>query len=162
MDNICENCGCKLTIKYGSGRFCSEKCARGFATKSKRKEINERVSKTLSGRDTLKETKTEQEYKEIHRKSGITKRSKTLVRVHHSSDILDITRGELEEYRKEHPVCEICGKPNPKPYNLCCDHDHKTSKFRGLLCFQCNRALGWFENNSESILKYLSHHSSSV
>lgn len=34
---------------YGSGRFCSTKCARGFATKAKRKEINEKVSKKLRG-----------------------------------------------------------------------------------------------------------------
>lgn len=40
----CENCECKHSGEYGSGRFCSTKCSRGFATKSKRKEINEKVS----------------------------------------------------------------------------------------------------------------------
>lgn len=34
---------------YGSGRFCSTICARGFSTKFKRREINEKVSKTLTG-----------------------------------------------------------------------------------------------------------------
>ena len=32
---------------YGSGRFCSIKCSRGFSTKAKRKEINEKISKKL-------------------------------------------------------------------------------------------------------------------
>lgn len=44
----CENCGIAHDGSYGSGRFCSSKCARGFSTKAKRKEINEKVSKKLS------------------------------------------------------------------------------------------------------------------
>lgn len=43
----CENCENEITVIYGSGRFCSSKCARGFSTKSKRKEINECVRKKL-------------------------------------------------------------------------------------------------------------------
>jgi len=49
----CENCGNKHDGDYGSGRFCSSKCARGFSTKKKRKEINEKVSKTLIKRDNI-------------------------------------------------------------------------------------------------------------
>ena len=30
---ICENCGKEYTAVYGSGRFCSKKCARAYATK---------------------------------------------------------------------------------------------------------------------------------
>jgi len=44
----CENCNCEHTGSYGSGRFCSCKCSRGFSTKAKRKEINEKVSKKLT------------------------------------------------------------------------------------------------------------------
>jgi hypothetical protein len=44
---ICENCKEEHDGSYGSGRFCSIKCARGFSTKAKRKEINEKVSKKL-------------------------------------------------------------------------------------------------------------------
>jgi very-short-patch-repair endonuclease len=40
----CENCGIEHEGTYGSGRFCSKKCARGFSTKAKRKEINQKVS----------------------------------------------------------------------------------------------------------------------
>ena len=46
-NKICENCGIEHNGSYGSGRFCSCKCARGFSTKNKRKEINEKVSKSL-------------------------------------------------------------------------------------------------------------------
>ena len=44
---ICENCEKEHDGSYGSGRFCSSKCARGFSTKAKRKEINEKLSKKL-------------------------------------------------------------------------------------------------------------------
>lgn len=46
----CENCDLVHLGEYGSGRFCSAKCARGFSTKNKRQEINDKVSKKLSGR----------------------------------------------------------------------------------------------------------------
>jgi hypothetical protein len=45
---ICENCGIEHSGFYGSGRFCSEKCSRGFSTKAKRNDINQKVSKSLS------------------------------------------------------------------------------------------------------------------
>jgi len=45
---ICEYCNKEINEKFGSGRFCNKKCASGFSTKSKRKEINEKVSKSLS------------------------------------------------------------------------------------------------------------------
>ena len=47
---ICENCNLKHEGNYGSGRFCTEKCARGFSTKLKRNEINNKVSEVLKGR----------------------------------------------------------------------------------------------------------------
>lgn len=34
--------------------------------------------------------------------------------------------------------CAACGKPGPEHV----DHDHETGKVRGLLCFNCNQALG--------------------
>jgi len=46
----CENCSKSHDMSYGSGRFCCQRCSRSFATKSKRKIINEKVSKTLSAR----------------------------------------------------------------------------------------------------------------
>lgn len=44
---LCDYCGNEHDGKYASGRFCSEKCARGFSTKSKRENINKRVSLKL-------------------------------------------------------------------------------------------------------------------
>ena len=55
----------------------------------------------------------------------------------------------LDEYEallaRQGGGCAICGatpkrvKKDGTPYRLQVDHDHKTGKVRGLLCFQCNR-----------------------
>jgi hypothetical protein len=39
----CLYCNTEHNGTYGSGKFCSKKCACGFSTKDKRKEINEKV-----------------------------------------------------------------------------------------------------------------------
>jgi len=47
---ICEKCNKVSDDIYGSGRFCSEKCARGFSTSTNRSMINSKVSMSLKGR----------------------------------------------------------------------------------------------------------------
>lgn len=47
---FCEYCNLEHSGNYGSGRFCSKKCACGFSTKNNRKEIHRKVSETLTGR----------------------------------------------------------------------------------------------------------------
>jgi hypothetical protein len=54
MSNLCKNCGINESIKYSehsNGEFCSKKCALSFSTKSKRNEINEKISKKLKGKN---------------------------------------------------------------------------------------------------------------
>lgn len=46
-DMKCEYCEVEHDGAYGSGRFCSAVCARGFSTASKRLEINAKVGQTL-------------------------------------------------------------------------------------------------------------------
>lgn len=51
--------------------------------------------------------------------------------------------------------CGICRKPFSK--TPCVDHEHATGRVRGLLCRPCNVGLGWFENNEEAMVEWLSH-----
>ena len=74
---------------------------------------------------------------------------------------MDVTTAQMIEYRQSHKVCEICGRPerltiNGRKCNLAVDHDHKTNKFRGLLCYSCNTKLAWYENWKDNIERYLS------
>lgn len=46
---------------------------------------------------------------------------------------------------KQKDCCAICGKHSDNLDKvLCVDHNHNTNKIRGLLCNDCNRALGLF------------------
>ena len=185
MSYICERCGKVVedTEKFGSGRFCSRACANA---RERSAEVKEKISKGLKKETVCFCTYCGKEFNTLQAKasherlcdknparlpnpSGQASHKAKLSRpvvLYHSQEntILDITYGELEQYRKTHPVCEICGRPVEETVKyrgkfavkqLCVDHDHSTNKFRGLLCQVCNRQLGWYENNKDKIKKYL-------
>ena len=54
----CENCQSQHEGSYGSGRFCTPKCARSFSTKLNRSSINEKVSRTFTLKPTTRITKS--------------------------------------------------------------------------------------------------------
>lgn len=50
--------------------------------------------------------------------------------------------------------CAICDKPFGK---FCVDHDHATTKVRGLLCPNCNVGLGMFKDNALFLKQAISY-----
>jgi len=67
-----------------------------------------------------------------------------------------ITAEEFNErYDAQEGRCGICKRPFDR--QPCVDHEHATGKVRGLLCIPCNVGLGWFENNEEAMIEWLSH-----
>lgn len=68
-----------------------------------------------------------------------------------------ITVEEYDKYvEQQQGKCAICGRvPDAKTkFNtLCIDHDHKTNKFRGLLCHHCNTGIGSFLEDVEALKK---------
>jgi len=48
-------------------------------------------------------------------------------------------------------VCFLCGSHPRPPYSLHVDHDHASGKIRGLLCFNCNYALGHFADDPDRL-----------
>lgn len=182
MSYICERCGKQVedSEKFGSGRFCSRACANARThskeTKDKiRKGLNKttecfceycgkafsnltscRSHERLCSKNPNKLNNPSRQHEE---------KLKRRVTIYTSPKVtLDITYGELEQYRLVHPVCEICGKSVEETVkytgkfaakNLCIDHDHSNGTFRGLLCQVCNRQLGWYENNKDKIKEYL-------
>jgi len=49
--------------------------------------------------------------------------------------------------------CESCGKAGP----VVMDHNHKTGKFRGLLCHQCNVGIGFFKDEPKLLLAAINY-----
>ena len=49
-------------------------------------------------------------------------------------------------------ACAICSSP-PKKRRLHLDHDHKTGKIRGLLCWNCNVGLRYFKDKASLLSK---------
>ena len=50
--------------------------------------------------------------------------------------------------------CEVCSRPLTK---ICIDHDHNTGKVRGVLCNNCNTALGLVGDNVSTLTKLIQY-----
>ena len=98
---ICERCLEQHDGSYGSGRFCSSRCARGFSTAAKREEISKRVSKTLTGKPHPTKRKPTQK-KEGKEKPAPPVKQETfdIKRISKKSRLWQIPREELEEVVK--------------------------------------------------------------
>lgn len=69
-------------------------------------------------------------------------------------------------YVSQNGLCKICGTNDPtlsgkrKNKYFCVDHDILTGKIRGLLCYKCNLAIGYFSHSTitlQSAINYLCH-----
>jgi hypothetical protein len=65
-----------------------------------------------------------------------------------------IGAAEVDELiRLQAGVCPICARENPEHV----DHDHKSGKVRGILCFNCNGGLGQFSDNTERLVNAIDY-----
>jgi hypothetical protein len=76
-------------------------------------------------------------------------------RIYHLETTYGITIDEYNKFfEQQKGRCKICGKHQKNFKNaLHVDHDHKTGKIRGLLCGNCNRTLGYFNENPLIFIK---------
>lgn len=55
-------------------------------------------------------------------------------------------------WEQQGQACALCLRPiKLKGSGTHIDHDHKTGRVRGLLCKNCNTALGLFEDNADTL-----------
>ena len=159
----CEYCGSNHNGIYGSGRFCSTKCARGFSTKAKRNEINAKVSKTLGGKNWKpKETHC------LYCGKKLTKKSRKFCNSNCKQEYeylifinkwkLGLEKGRRGKYSTSNYIrkymflkyksrCQKCGwnKLNTKSNNIPLELHHKDGNFKNnnelnleLLCPNCH------------------------
>lgn len=65
-------------------------------------------------------------------------------------------------FAKQGNVCAICGNV---PRKICVDHDHITDQVRGLLCLDCNLAVGLMKDKPEwvqQMVHYLQNYDKNV
>ena len=68
-----------------------------------------------------------------------------------------------EQFKKQNYSCAICKTKTNKTvgdrqfWNFSVDHCHDSGKIRGILCNNCNRALGLFQDNPELLKKAASY-----
>jgi hypothetical protein len=67
----------------------------------------------------------------------------------------------LEQYNElfysQNRKCAICEDECKTGRKLAVDHDHKTGKIRGLLCMNCNNALGKFKDSTDLLTSAISY-----
>ena len=67
--------------------------------------------------------------------------------------------------KAQHGVCAICSRPPQKRKGtaiLHVDHDHQTGKVRGLLCYECNWAMGKFNDSPALLFKAATYLAASI
>lgn len=136
----CENCNTQHDGSYGSGRFCSSKCARSYSTKNNRIEINKKVSQTLINKQNL--TKQER----IQRK--IAKRHASYERENNVTTLFDLSSRTVKKILKRMNLpCSLCGWYHE---NIVCDIHHIIEKKNGgnddhdnltYVCPNCHRLI---------------------
>jgi hypothetical protein len=70
-----------------------------------------------------------------------------------NSNLAD-SKEAVELISKQGGYCAICSNLMT---NKAVDHDHKTGKLRGILCYQCNSGLGMFKDNIETMKKAINY-----
>lgn len=142
----CERCGNEHDGSYGKGRFCTEKCCRGFSTDKKRIEINRKVAEKLRGKpfsgtrnDTSwtseRRIQTIQSLQKTHLKRYLTSEFESLGGVGKRARILHEQGGKC--------LCGQDGVWNGKPLVFHLDHidgDQNNNKRENnrMLCPNCH------------------------
>jgi hypothetical protein len=82
-------------------------------------------------------------------KTGYQGKCKACFKIYQRARIYGITEEQYKALTEHHQgKCGICDKPSDK---LVVDHNHVTGKVRGLLCSNCNTALGLFGDSVETL-----------
>ena len=102
----------------------------------KRSETIKRMYADGTAKFGFKEKYTSEEERNQARKIRRLKERYNLTSEQYN-EMLDIQNG----------TCLICSNPA-----CVVDHDHKTSKVRGLLCSKCNLGIGYFQDNPELLI----------
>lgn len=125
----CKICSKRFKRSLKRRVYCSIECK-----KRGRRDAWLKHSRTAKGRAT------QQRYRQAGKaKGGALKRAYNLTLKQHKQMYVD-----------QNGCCKICKQSIPYD-KIGVDHNHKTGKIRGLLCWHCNVFLGHLEKNFENL-----------
>lgn len=146
----------------------------GLAHKGKHlsDETKRKMSESISGKIISEETKTRMSQSSIGiSKSENHKKSLSISHIKYPGKnnfdrLLQRKYGISEEkylamLQGQNNECAICHRSETLKLKkgtarrLCIDHDHKTGKVRGLLCWKCNTDLGIWESRNTDCIEYI-------
>lgn len=139
---ICDHCGHENKRKRRDALYCSRRCTRAayyFANRERARAIQREYRQS---RDRSAEIARQEERRKERRKAD-----PLLYRARQYG----LTREHLENLLIEQDHrCAICGELEPWE-RLFVDHDHATGQIRGLLCPECNMAIGLLRDDLDVI-----------
>jgi len=148
--NACKECRNAANIEYNRNN------------KDIRRESYSKYQRSKKGVEQSKKYYQENKSSIKERVKGYHVENKVRIKEKRSETYLkkkyNITKKEYDNILKnQNGLCKICGSvPGKKKLHV--DHDHNTGKFRGLLCYQCNVGLGFFQDSVQTLkeaIKYL-------
>ena len=141
----------KKYVKTDKGKATAKRAIKKYSQTENGKASKKKAAKKWYEKNKDKSIQSNKEWKEKHPDYY---REKSLLRKYNIT--LDTYNQMLT---KQDNKCAICQDVLNKPH---VDHDHNTSKVRGLLCVKCNTALGKFNDDVNIIqraIDYLKKHS---
>lgn len=146
---FCAVCGNKIEFSIPQRTvYCSDSCQEKnyLAEHEKKRRIAYRKEYEPANRDKINK----------RRREGGSQRASYKKRLYRIKYCYGLTEEEyVNMMDSQKGMCKICGKSLD---NIAVDHSHTTGKVRGLLCNNCNFAIGLFEDNIsflESAIEYL-------
>lgn len=165
----CEYCGKEFEKTKINQRFCSTECQNKANCGNwylKNKDKVKETSKAYKDRKNELRRKKYAENKEYREKlqnmsREYSRKNPEKRKLQRALKNYGVTEEKYNEMlKKQNGKCAICGYSDTTVPNFfpLIDHCHKTNKVRGLLCMNCNMALGKFKDNIEILknaIKYL-------
>jgi hypothetical protein len=151
---VCELCESPLVATRKSQRFCSQVCAYDWRAGARAPYVRPADPPAGMKRCRMcREVKTVAEFYPRKRACGRTAWCAKCANLATMSSRRRLKLGVSDaQYNQMVGVqcgnCAICGLPeNARNRRLNVDHDHQTGQVRGLLCSNCNTALGLFKDS---------------
>ena len=143
----CSQCKKLLPVssfyKSDKGR-CRSDCTECSAKRNKKYYLENKNKIAATNKKWTQENKEKIQNAKAQKKFGISLKEKNQL------------------FKAQGSACAICkSTKNTTPRDWDVDHCHVTGKIRGILCSNCNRGLGLFQDNQQNLLraaKYLDEH----